>query len=118
MNAIANKSYVINMAGKNEKFPTEEDAKMKVSSGKMPIGGVITRPGSALLNKTGSWKSFKPIWDAGKCTHCLICAVYCPDDCIPVKDGKRSDTNLDFCKGCGICAKECPVKAIVMKEDK
>lgn len=102
----------------DEKFPSENDVKKKAPSSRIPIGGVITRSGSSMLNKTGSWKSFRPIWDSGKCTHCLICSVYCPDDAIPIRDGKRCETNLDFCKGCGICAKECPVKAITMKDDK
>lgn len=101
-----------------EKFPNENDVKKKRGSKDIPIGGTITNPGSSQFNKTGSWKSFKPVWDSGKCTHCMICVVYCPEDCIPVKEGKRVETNLEFCKGCGICAKECPVKSIIMKEDK
>ena len=101
-----------------EKFPTEKDVKKKKGAKDIPVGGTITCPGSSQLNKTGSWKSFRPVWDPNKCTHCMICAVFCPEDCIPAKEGKRLETNLDFCKGCGICAKECPVKAITMKEDK
>jgi len=60
----------------------------------------------------------RPVWDKNKCVHCGLCAVYCPDNAIPVKDGKRLETNFDYCKGCGICARECPVKAIKMVEEK
>lgn len=102
----------------NDKFPVDKDLTKKRGAKDLPIGGVITNPGSSLLNKTGSWKSFRPVWDGKKCIHCMICAVFCPDDCIPVKDGRRLETNFDYCKGCGICDKECPVKAITMKEEK
>ncbi|MBI4652712.1 4Fe-4S binding protein [Candidatus Kuenenbacteria bacterium] len=34
---------------------------------------------------------------------------------IPVKNGKRKETNLDYCKGCGICSQVCPIKIIKMK---
>ena len=53
------------------------------------IGCVIKDPGSTRNNKTGSWRTFKPILDKDKCVDC--------DNCI-----------------CGICKVECPVKAIEM----
>jgi 2-oxoacid:acceptor oxidoreductase delta subunit (pyruvate/2-ketoisovalerate family) len=83
---------------------------------KMEQGG-LTEPCSSLKNKTGSWKSQKPVWDEKKCVHCQFCTVYCPDNCILMdKKGKRGETDLDYCKGCGICAKVCPVKAITMEK--
>ncbi len=83
----------------------------------LPIGGVITEPGSSVRNKTGGWRTFRPIWHEEKCTHCMICFVYCPDSAILVKEGKVIAIDYDFCKGCGLCAKECPPKfnAIEMK---
>lgn len=63
--------------------------------------------------KTGSWRSYRPVIDLGKCVKCLICWVYCPELSIRW-DGISVSVDYDFCKGCGICAHECPVKAIVM----
>ncbi len=63
--------------------------------------------------KTGSWRTFKPVIDQGKCVKCLICWIYCPEGCI-VWDGSKVLVNYDYCKGCGICAHECPVKAVTM----
>ncbi len=83
----------------------------------IPIGGVIENPPTSLKNKTGAWRAFRPVWDEKKCINCMICVAYCPDMSIPVKDGKRMETNFDYCKGCGICASVCPVKAITMEEE-
>lgn len=86
---------------------------------KLTVGAVITEPGSTIKNKTGGWRSFKPLWHKDKCIQCMLCWMYCPDIAIPQKNGKRIETNLDYCKGCGICAKVCPVKCIEMvKEEK
>ncbi len=100
-----------------EKFPTNEQLKNKVGWKEKPIGGAVTRTASALENKTGSWRAFRPIIDEKKCINCAFCSAYCPDNAIPFKDGKREDVNLEYCKGCGICSKVCPVKAIEMKEE-
>ena len=90
---------------------------MKHSWKNMDIGA-IEEAGSSSKFKTGSWKSFEPIWDSTKCIHCMICVINCPDNCIPSKDDKRLETDLSYCKGCGICAFVCPVKCIKMEEEK
>ncbi|GAB5046157.1 4Fe-4S binding protein [Thermodesulfovibrio sp. TK110] len=87
----------------------------------IPPGMVLLEPGSALKFKTGSWRAFKPRWIEENCIQCLLCWLYCPDNAVKVKDGKRQDFDFDYCKGCGICAMECPGKkgnkAIVMEEE-
>jgi len=89
---------------------------MKKTWKEMEIGS-LTEPASSLKFKTGSWKSFKPVWDKKKCIHCMTCVVDCPENCIPAKNGKREETDFDMCKGCKICAEVCPVKCIKMVEE-
>ncbi len=87
----------------------------------LPPGAVLTTPGSAAEFRTGSWRSFRPVWVSGNCIQCLFCWIYCPDMAVKVEDGKRQDFDYDYCKGCGICARECPgkkgQKAIMMVEE-
>ena len=80
-------------------------------------GGEIYEGGTARLTLTGEWRSNVPVWDPEKCKQCLLCAPYCPDASIPVKDGKRLDFDFDHCKGCGICYKICPFQAIRMEQE-
>lgn len=89
---------------------------MKLKSKDLKIGGIVDA-GTSRNFKTGSWKTFKPVVDFKKCIHCLRCVAYCPDMCIEHKNGKRGETDLNFCKGCGICAEICPVKAIKMVKE-
>lgn len=90
---------------------------MKLSYKEIPLGGLITETGSSRKFKTGDWRSFRPVWNKDKCINCMICVVFCPENCIPTKQDKRGETNLEYCKGCGICAVECPVKCIKMVEE-
>lgn len=80
----------------------------------LPIGLALDA-GTSKEFETGDWRSEKPIWDPEKCTHCLICWVYCPDSSIIVKDGKVQGIDYKYCKGCGICAEECPPKIQAIK---
>jgi len=73
---------------------------------------MVVSTGSMLINKTGGWRSARPIIDYDKCNSCMICWKYCPDICIERRDKPFID--LDYCKGCGICAEECPRKAITL----
>lgn len=80
----------------------------------------IAKPGTSMENKTGSWRTFKPVWKHDKCTGCKLCITYCPEGCV-FGEGKGKDAtyaaDMDYCKGCGICAEECPVKDIEMRKE-
>ncbi len=78
----------------------------------LPIGAANMMPGSSIQNRTGSWREFKPILDAKKCTKCMLCYVSCPDGTI---NPETFGIDYEHCKGCGICARVCPVKAIIME---
>ncbi len=82
----------------------------------LPMGAVVTEPGSSLNYKTGDWRAFRPVVDKNKCVNCLLCWIYCPDSAI-LRGEKCVEINYDYCKGCGICAHECPTKVITMVEE-
>jgi len=73
---------------------------------------MVVSTGCMLINKTGGWRSVRPIIDREKCTSCMVCWKFCPDVCITPKENPEID--LDYCKGCGICAEECPKGAITL----
>ena len=83
----------------------------------IPLGGMIIEAGNAEKYETGSWRTYRPIYDKDKCINCLFCWIYCPDSAIILKDGQMEGHDYRFCKGCGICARECPAKAIEMKPE-
>ncbi len=85
--------------------------------GDHPAGVTIPEGGTAHQYKTGGWRSEKPEWFEDRCTHCMICWMFCPDTSIEIKDEKMVGIDFDHCKGCGICAEECPVDAIEMNEE-
>lgn len=76
--------------------------------------GAVADGGTTAQICTGSWRTFAPTTDYGKCTHCLICWVFCPDSAVVVEGGRKLGTDYQYCKGCGICATECPADAIEM----
>jgi len=74
-------------------------------------GAWVSRPREA--KKTGTWRTLRPVVDAGECIGCRICESFCPEVSIKVVD-KVAEVDYDYCKGCGVCANECPKKAITM----
>ncbi|MEO0085813.1 MAG: 4Fe-4S binding protein [candidate division WOR-3 bacterium] len=86
----------------------------------LPCGAIIEDMKEVLDNKTGAWRSQRPVWNKDKCTSCYMCWLYCPDAAIVIKDGKVAGINYDYCKGCGICASVCPkkVQAITMEKER
>ena len=83
----------------------------------LTLGGEIAGGGTAALVETGQWRSAVPVYHADKCRQCLLCAPFCPDSAIPVRDGRREGFDLMHCKGCGICANVCPFGAVSMEEE-
>ncbi len=81
----------------------------------LPIGCIIEEGGTSRRFKTGDWRSERPIFLKDKCTNCLLCYIYCPDDSILMEDGKVVGVDYDYCKGCGICARVCRAQAFEMK---
>lgn len=83
----------------------------------VPIGGAVLEPGSSESYHTGTWRSRRPRIDLERCSHCLLCWVFCPDGAILTEGGRVTGIDLDHCKGCGICARECPRKCIDMFDE-
>ena len=69
-----------------------------------------------MVQKTGSWRTVRPIVDEEKCVGCALCQSYCPEAAIKIEGTKKqlAKIDYDYCKGCGICANECPQQAITM----
>lgn len=82
------------------------------------LGAIIKEPGSTVKNKTGGWRSIKPVLIKEKCVKCGNCWMYCPEGAIKKNESGEFEIDFDYCKGCGICASECPVKAITMEHEK
>ena len=93
-------------ASKKIKFKTERD---------LPLAAISMA--DMRSNKTGEWRSIRPVIDYSKCTSCMICWKYCPDAAIKIVDGKPQ-IDLDYCKGCEICIEECPFKAIKAEKER
>jgi pyruvate ferredoxin oxidoreductase delta subunit len=75
--------------------------------------GIVSEPNSSLDNKTGTWRTERPVFKHDKCTGCKLCVLVCPDGVVHGEE-KTFDADLTYCKGCGICAAECPVDDIEM----
>jgi len=89
---------------------------------KTPKINLITKPNTTLNNKTGPWRTQKPVTDYNVCISCATCAKICPEACIEMKQHAdfpkpKPVTDYDYCKGCALCVHECPVKAIKMEDD-
>jgi 2-oxoisovalerate ferredoxin oxidoreductase delta subunit len=80
----------------------------------MPICAISLS--SSRVNKTGVWRSIKPIVLENKCTSCGLCWKFCPEPAITMEKDMPS-IDYEYCKGCGICIDVCPSKAIVFAEE-
>jgi len=43
---------------------------------------VISKPGKAASGITGTWRTFRPVINRGKCNKCMVCWLYCPEGVI------------------------------------
>jgi pyruvate ferredoxin oxidoreductase delta subunit len=77
---------------------------------------LISKPSKGSSGKTGLWRTFKPVYYEERCVGCGECYLYCPEDCIVMKDLKV-EIDYEFCKGCGICSNVCPANAIEMVKE-
>jgi pyruvate ferredoxin oxidoreductase delta subunit len=84
----------------------------------IPHGSHVFEAGNAVNFKTGDWRSFKPVFVADKCKHCMMCFPVCPDSAIVLDESrdKMKGFNMDFCKGCLVCKTVCPFSAIEGEE--
>ena len=83
----------------------------------LSVGAAITEPGSSKYNRTGDWRSSRPIWDYDKCVKCGVCMIFCPEGCIQMKPDGFPLSDMEFCKGCGICVAECWTGCIALEEE-
>ncbi|MDR5659236.1 2-oxoacid:acceptor oxidoreductase family protein [Serpentinicella sp. ANB-PHB4] len=107
------------------KFPYIEFEEMKTKWGykNAPIGGVIVEPGNSILKNNQSSRQGKiPLFHEGRCIHCGMCEMTCPDYCYKFElkeDEKKQKIQMfnlgldyQFCKGCLRCVDVCPVEAL------
>jgi len=78
------------------------------------LPGGVCEPGTTRVNRTGGWRTFRPVFHYDKCIKCKLCELLCPDMSVLPGDDGFFKFDYDFCKGCGICANECPTQAIEM----
>ncbi|MCX8117132.1 MAG: 4Fe-4S binding protein [Desulfobacterota bacterium] len=83
----------------------------------LPMRGLILEAGNSVGYETGSWRALRPLIDPERCSHCMLCWLFCPDGSIRVEEGRVVGVHLGYCKGCAICAEECPRQAIAMVEE-
>jgi pyruvate ferredoxin oxidoreductase delta subunit len=81
-------------------------------------GGQVMTPGSSVNYRSSDWSSVVAEWIPDICTQCLMCWVFCPDNCILVQADRVVGVDEYYCKGCGICIEICPTdpKSLIIKK--
>jgi pyruvate ferredoxin oxidoreductase gamma subunit len=94
-----------------------------------PIGGCITEAGNTIMKNTSvSREGFVPVLDSGKCVHCGLCDLVCPDYCFvwrreAAADGEEwpsvrlEGIDYHYCKGCMRCIDSCPSGALTKEAE-
>jgi pyruvate ferredoxin oxidoreductase gamma subunit len=67
--------------------------------------------------RTGSWRQFRPVLQADKCSKCWLCFVWCPEAAISLDENELPVVDYDECKGCLLCAHECPTHAFTIEKE-
>ncbi len=77
------------------------------------LGPVATR---VVTLPTGAWRTSRPSIEYEKCSHCGLCADYCPPGAIELQPASAEPVVVDWivCKGCGVCANICPKGCLSM----
>ncbi len=74
---------------------------------------VIHGQATAGIQRTGLWRTQRPVIDQAQCHKCVwICGTYCPDNALGVDPAGFPEIDLTHCKGCLICLAQCPSHAI------
>jgi len=79
---------------------------------KLFVEKLLAKPQPGSAGPTGTWRTYRPVVNEGKCIKCGLCWLYCPEEAIEWSPGGLPKIDYRFCKGCGVCVRECPVKAI------
>lgn len=85
------------------------------TASEMPIGVVVPAVPPKGRNphfKTGSSRTYKPVFNLDQCIRCRTCWIFCPDGAIDMDEEGYPSADFDYCTGCGICVDVCPVDAI------
>ena len=69
------------------------------------------------VERTGTWRTFRPVIHLEKCTKCNVCWKFCPDVAITFDGAGFPVVDYEHCKGCGICEVECAPGAITMEKE-
>lgn len=89
-----------------------------------PIGGIIPEPGNTVWNDLSvSRAGSLPLFNSGRCIHCGLCDLVCPDMCLVWQDGEEGGrfarellgVDYRYCKGCLRCVETCPASAMTKK---
>lgn len=79
----------------------------------MELSPIISKATIASAGNTGEWRNYRPVVNAGLCSKCGNCILYCPEGVI-AEASNSVVIDYEFCKGCGICKEVCDQKAIEM----
>jgi Pyruvate/2-oxoacid:ferredoxin oxidoreductase delta subunit len=57
---------------------------------------ITVNPGSTVTNKTGGWRTFRPLTDLEHCISCGTCARVCPENCVKMTAPLLSPSSLSL----------------------